>query len=654
MSAIGGTPWLVAGPSGPVPGWILGGLQQRVLAEAVFTADTAELRRRVAGLAAMHPRWAHALAGEQPQAAAEAGSDPVRVLALWLAHWSIAVQRRAALAVVEQAALMGVQPVSGGIRVQLALPAAPGAQRAAADAFVGVLEALRDGLGRDDGRDVDERLGDLATRVAAQGPRRDNTARFLRAAAGAGIPVLPLGSGMFQFGLGARARWLESSFTDASGHLGVMAARDKRWTHLLLAGAGLPVAPQRLVADADAAVAAAAGLGYPVVVKPSDLDGGRGVATGLAGERAVRVAVAAVQAASTSPVLVEKHVPGRDYRLTVLHGRLLWAIERVPGGVTGDGRHSIRELLATLNAEPRRRGPHSPLKPVPLDTEAGELIAEAGFTPDSVLPEGRVLALRRMANVGSGGMPVAVNATVHPDNAALAERAARLLRLDLAGVDLLLPDIGRPWHETGGVVCEVNAQPQIGATTGPHLYGEILQGLLEASGRVPTLVLMGAEDGLLAEVVAGLRARGLSVGWADGSGVHLDGETLLHRPPPPVEAARLLALEPRAGAIVLGVNDLSVVASGSPLPRIDVLVFAGRRFGSADGAPADPSLVSRAMGVLVGACDGVVVELQGSGLASGRPREDAMVRRVPPEDAAALAVEQALACDARRQGQAAT
>ncbi len=235
--------------------------------------------------------------------------------------------------------------------------------------------------------------------------------------------------------------------------------------------AGLPAPNHQAVNDEDSAVRAAEALGYPVVVKPSDKDGGVGVSVGLKTPEAVRKAFRRAREYSRA-ILVESFIEGRDYRLITLNGQLIWAVERVPGGVTGDGKSTIRQLVDQLNADPLRTdGPGGKLRPLLFDEEAAELLAERGMDETTIPTAGARIALRGAANVASGGTPVDVFDQVHIDNRQLAERAARAFRLDVAGIDLLIPDISRSWKETGAGICEINAQPCFGRATAGHLAG---------------------------------------------------------------------------------------------------------------------------------------------------------------------------------------
>jgi cyanophycin synthetase len=399
-------------------------------------------------------------------------------------------------------------------------------------------------------------LQDLLAQLGQLAPAGQNNRHFIRAAHQLRIPCKALPGGVWQYGWGCRARLLRSTISDVTGAVGVAWTKDKIATSAVLRMAGLPVPAHQLARSAEEACKIAAQLGLPVVVKPAALDQGIGVEAGL--QTLDEVQLAYTRAAKlSSATLVEKHINGRDYRLLVFQGRLVWANERIPAAVTGDGQSSVAELVALANLDPRR-GPQKWLQmsPITLNEEAHELLAAAGLSPASVPAQGVFVRLRRAANVSSGGTPVACFEQVHPDNAQLAEHAARLLRLDLAGVDLLLPDIAVSWRESGGGICEVNSQPQLSLTS-PHIHGQILRSLVQGDGRVPScLVLATAADTLARQLTQQLQQQGLAAQLA-----------------PAVSALPGCWLDPDCGAVVLAGDAPSLLRSGMPADRFDVQVL---------------------------------------------------------------------------------
>lgn len=413
-------------------------------------------------------------------------------------------------------------------------------------------------------------LGRVVDGLGAVAPRGMNSRRFIEEAGRLDIPWRRMFANIYRFGLGSRSRLFDSSFTDSTPVIGANIARDKRMTAQLLHAAGLPGARHGQARDGEHAVKLAEQHGYPVVVKPADADGGAGVFPGL--RTAAQVRKAFMQALEvSSQILVERHFEGNDYRLHVLYDEVYWVAHRVPGGVTGDGEHSISELVATVNADPRRgpRGTNALLKFIELDEEAQELLEEAGLNQNSVLPTGRFVRLRRAANVASGGYPLPVLEEAHPDNLDLAVRAARLLRLDVAGIDLLIPDIRRSWMESGALICEINAQPQLS----PTLPGYLLKKLVKGNGRIPFIVVLGGAPGWVRRCQESLTASGCCVGALWPEGVYVDSRKIMDRPASTFQACEAILHDARVDFVILCLADDQLMKTGFPIDRFDSLVL---------------------------------------------------------------------------------
>jgi cyanophycin synthetase len=488
-------------------------------------------------------------------------------------RWNRAVQAAAGWPAFTDGYLVAAGDPERSVYVLL-VPCLSGGQRQAARALgwaVTVTNLALAGAALDEVREQLPKLLQAMGRVAPQGM---NTLRFLQAAHEAGIPWRRVQGNVYQFGWGSRAHWLDSSFTEKTSRIGSVLARNKLEAAAVLRQSGIPVPDHIPVRNADEAESAAARLGYPVVVKPVDRDGGAGVMPGLRDAAAVRAAYAEARKLSAA-VMVEKQVEGNDYRLQVFRSEVIWASHRVPGGVTGDGKVTVTKLLAALNADPRRGPPGSRalLKRIELDAEARELLDEQGLKPKSVPVADRFVRLRRAANVASGGVPVPVLEQVHPDNLALAARAARALRLDLAGIDLLIPDIAISWLESGAAICEVNAQPQLW----PTLPAMLLKRLVKGKGRIPVIVVLGspAETAWASQLAERIGSLGGRVGLATREGVSVAGATIVPGPCDVLAGGATLLLNPDVDLAMLCLDDLSLAQSGLPCDRFDLLILAG-------------------------------------------------------------------------------
>lgn len=421
-----------------------------------------------------------------------------------------------------------------------------------------------------------ENLASMLSKIQRMSIPASNVPHFLKASVELNIPTIEIVGKVIQFGYGSKARWLDSTFTDKTSQISAGIARNKLMTSKILSDAGFPVAANALVANSDQAVKVADKLGYPVVVKPVDLDGGAGVAAGLMNAKEVIKAYDLAKKYSKS-IMVEKHVDGRDYRLNIFNNELLWAIERVPAGVVGDGIHKITELVEIANRDSRRgQGIHAKMKWLELDDEALDLLRSKNVTVDTVLSNGQYMPLRRRANVSSGGTPVAVMDKVHPDNRILAIRAAAALGLDIAGVDLLIPDISQSWLETGCAICEINGQPQLGSVTSAHVYAYLLQHLVSGNGRIPITLIVGANKGEEAKkIVFDYTASGLKVGFAGQNAIYVGRQIVSKKYVSPFHAGNILLRDRTIDAIVMEINDFSFIRSGLPFDRFDQLIVAG-------------------------------------------------------------------------------
>ncbi len=462
-----------------------------------------------------------------------------------------------------------------------------------------------------------KRVVQLISDLQKNNPQPSNIKFFIHAAFKAGVPFQELAGQVFQYGQGKRGRLMLSSFSDATPVIASTLSRNKIFTATILSLAGIPVPDHRPANTLDTALAAAHQLGYPVVVKPADLDGGVGVAAGLQSPEELTTAFRSTLEKSRN-ILVEKHVEGRDYRVTVFQGEVVSAVERVPGGVTGNGRHTVRELVEQLNADPLRgTGRLAQLQRLTWDNEAVTLLKQARLEPNSIPESGRFVRLRRAANLATGGVPVGVIDRIHPDNRLLAVRAAGILRLDIAGVDLLMPDISRSWRETGGVVCEVNSQPSLGGQTlGGTLYTLILGKMVSGNGRIPAAVVLGSAPSctLVRDLETRLLQKGMVPGCHDSAGVRVNGQVIRDGDIDPFSAGEMLTLDRTADAMVLSVRDGRVLSTGLPFARFDLLVLAGAVSAASDlHEQPDPEITMRELlELLLPCCDGKVVSIEGA------------------------------------------
>jgi cyanophycin synthetase len=356
-----------------------------------------------------------------------------------------------------------------------------------------------------------------------------STGCIVEAADYRGIPFIRLNEGnLVQLGYGSMQRRIWTAETTRTSAIAEGISRDKDLTKQLLAPVGIPVPEGEFVRSAAQAREAAEAIGYPVVVKPYDGNHGRGVFTNLlSGEEVEAAYTAALE--QGSGVIVERFIQGYEHRLLVVAGKLVAAARGDLAFVTGDGIHSVQELIDTqLNENPSRSSNEdAPLNLVRLDTAARLELARQGLDADSVLSDGQRVLIQRNGNV-------AIDCTdeVHPSTADLVSLAARTVGLDIAGIDLVAQDISRPLAEQGGAVVEVNAGPgllmhlrpaegkarPVGQAIVDHLFpsGE--------SGRIPIIGITGSHGTAeVSRLITHLmRSSGRRVGSATAHGLVAD------------------------------------------------------------------------------------------------------------------------------------
>ncbi|MFT3719433.1 cyanophycin synthetase [Pseudorhodoferax sp.] len=357
-----------------------------------------------------------------------------------------------------------------------------------------------------------------------------STACIVGAATDRGIPHIRLNGGnLVQLGYGARQRRIWTAESDRTSAIAEGIARDKDLTKRLLASCGVPV-PEGRVADSPAdAWEAAQDIGLPVAVKPSDANHARGVSLDLS-ERADVEKAYGIADAEGSEVIVERYIRGDEHRLLVVGGKVVAAARGASLHVTGDGRQTVAQLIdSQLNSDPRRGDAEEfPLETICLakDGVMRLLLERQGLTGDAVPAAGRRVLVQRTGNV-------AIDCTdeVHPEVAHAATLAARVVGLDIAGIDLVAEDIARPLQAQGGAIVEVNAGPgllmhlkpaegaprPVGQAIVDHLFAE------DESGRIPIVGVAGGEGTLAARLVAWLlHLSGRRTGLACRDGLFLN------------------------------------------------------------------------------------------------------------------------------------
>ena len=451
----------------------------------------------------------------------------------------------------------------GRLALELAQQLVEAARNDAAFDLPGTLAKLRE-------VDEDVRLG-------------PSTGSIVQAAIARNIPFRRLTEGsLVQFGWGSRQRRIQAAEIDATGAIAETIAQDKELTKKLLDAAGVPVPMGRSVSDPDDAWAAALEIGLPVVIKPKDGNQGKGVTVNVTTKEQL---TAGFHTASEfrDDILVERYLPGHDYRVLVIGDKMVACARRDPPQVVGDGVHSVRELVEQVNKDPRRGDGHATsLTKIRFDDIALATLAKHGMNADSVPSNGQRVVLRNNANLSTGGTATDVTDDVHPDVAERCIAAAHMVGLDICGVDLVCDSVLKPIEEQHGGIVEVNAAPglrmHLSPSFGkPRAIGEAIMDTLFApgdDGRIPVVAVTGTNGKtttvrLIAHL---LGASGLRTGMTNTDGVYIEGRRIDSGDCSGPRSARNVLLHPDVDAAVFETARGGLLREGLAFDRCQVAV----------------------------------------------------------------------------------
>lgn len=425
--------------------------------------------------------------------------------------------------------------------------------------------------------DEDERLG-------------PSTGSIVQAAVARGIPYHRLTSGsLVQLGWGSKQRRIQAADIDSTSAISESIAQDKQLTKALLRAAGIPVPTGRAVKNADDAWAAAQEIGLPVVVKPRDGNQGRGVVVNITSEDELRRAYASAREEGRE-IMVERFMPGYDFRVLVVGKQVVAAARREPPMVLGDGVHTIATLIEQLNADPRRGEGHAhALTRIRVDDITLVTLESQGYQLDSVPSKGAQVVLRNNGNLSTGGSATDVTDDLHPELAARAVEAARQIGLDVCGVDMVCERITEPLETQHGGIVELNAAPGLRMHLQPS-YGKaravgeaIINEVYSAGddGRIPVVAVSGTNGKTTTTRLIGhiLAQAGLRVGITTTDGVYIDGLRIdADDCAGPISAKNVL-LHPSVDAAVFETARGGILRQGLAFDRCDVAVVTNVGLG---------------------------------------------------------------------------
>lgn len=454
------------------------------------------------------------------------------------------------------------------------------AGRYAARAAVRLCQSIIE-TGRYPKEELEQDLQDLRSlwADASLGP---STETLVKEADARGIPWFQLSArAMIQFGYGVHQKRIQATLSNRTGILAVELASDKEGTKQILREAGVPVPRGTVVSyldDLDGAIADVGG--YPIVIKPLDGNHGRGITINITNWEQAEAAYDAAKEVSRD-VIVERFYQGRDHRVLVINGKVVAVAERVPAHVVGDGQATIDQLIEQTNQDPRRgEGHENVLTKLEADRTTWQLLEKQGYTLDTILPQGDIFYLRATANLSTGGIAVDRTDDIHPENIWLAQRVAKIIGLDIAGIDVVTADISRPLCEVDGVIVEVNAAPgfrmHVSPSEGiPRNVAEPVLSMLFPPGapsRVPIIALTGTNGKTTTTRLTAhiFKQTGQVVGYTTTDGTYI-GDYLVERGDNTgPQSARLILQDPTVEVAVLESARGGILRSGLAFNACDI------------------------------------------------------------------------------------
>lgn len=451
--------------------------------------------------------------------------------------------------------------------------------RYAAKAAVRICEALIAGDPYDLEEDI-QRMRELRESERL-GP---STGSIVLEAQSRGIPWIRLNKySLVQLGYGANQKRIQATVTSETSSIGVELACDKEDTKYLLEQAEVEVPRGDIISRESGLEDACRYVGYPLVIKPIDGNHGRGITVDINNYEDALEAFNIAKEVSRR-VIVEKYITGEDYRLLVINNNFVAAAKRTPAHVVGDGKSTIEELVEEVNKDPRRGYGHEKvLTAITINDLTKTIIADAGYTVDSVLKEGERLILKDTANLSTGGTAEDVTDIVHPANVSMAERISKIIDLDICGIDVMTSDISQPLSDTGGAVLEVNAGPgfrmHLAPTSGlpRNVAAPVVDKLFPQkgdTGRIPIIAITGTNgktttSRLIAHIA---KMNGQRVGYTTSDGVYIQNRMLMKGDCTGPASAEFVLKDPTVNFAVLECARGGLLRAGLGFKKCDVAI----------------------------------------------------------------------------------
>lgn len=407
------------------------------------------------------------------------------------------------------------------------------------------------------------------------------TRALLEAAQQKDIPCAYMPGGIYLLGHGKHQKKLALALAESTSFLGVDIAGDKHLTKKYLNRARIPT-PRGLVIEKESLLERVVEkLGYPLVTKPLDGHKGEGITCCIDDLKVLQRGFREAKEIS-SRVVVERHITGNDYRLLVIGYKFAAAVKRTPAHVKGNGKSTVAQLVDEENSRPERgAGREARMYPLRIDKHTIDLLELKGLTPAYVPAQGEIVYLKDTANLSTGGSATDVTNEIHPENIFLAERIARLIGLDICGIDVMAPELSVPFQQNNGTVIEVNAQPGLLMHVRPSfgeprpVAGKVIDMMFpEGNGTIPVIAVDGtnASAALMFLLAIMARQEDYSVGYTSAEGIYLNDHRICEEDCAAQEDASLVLQEPSVDFAILQCNLRAIIHAGLAFDQCNLAI----------------------------------------------------------------------------------
>lgn len=398
-----------------------------------------------------------------------------------------------------------------------------------------------------------------------------------------GIPYIRLNKhSLVQLGYGINQKRIRATIAGTTSCIAVDIAGDKEDTKNLLEAAQIPVPSGRIIRDEQELKTAIEIVGYPCVIKPLNGNHGKGATTNINDFEHALKALEAAQVYGRN-VICEKFISGFDFRMLVINYKFVCAALRTPASVTGDGEHTVQWLIDEANKDPRRGYGHEKvLTQIKVDSFTEKMLSEKGYTLNSIPRKGELVLLKPTANLSTGGTSTDVTDEVHPSNIFMAERIAKIIGLDICGIDVMAPNLKLPVKESGGAVLEVNAAPgfrmhiEPSEGIGRNVAEPVIDMLFPkgSSGRIPIIAITGTNGKTTTTRITAhiAKSAGYKVGYTTSDGVYIQNQMMMKGDCTGPVSANFVLKDPTVDFAVLECARGGLLKNGLAFDKCDIAI----------------------------------------------------------------------------------